>query len=88
MIAEYRKKTNIYIGLSLLMQLLMLYSPRVFGAGLFGVVMLILSTVFYFYGVYCYAKGKGYSGWLTFLGCLHLLGLLILVVLPDHRKQG
>ena len=47
-----------------------------------------VSFGFLIWGLYNYAKAKGYSGWLCLLGFLYILGLIILVVLPDKRKNG
>lgn len=88
MVAEYKKKVNLYIGGSLIAGLawgVLSYSANIDGS-LTLVVNLLISIV-YFSGLYYYAKAKGYSGWLLLLGFLHLLGLIILVVLPDKMKQ-
>ena len=33
-----------------------------------------------------YCEGKGYSKWLGLLGLLSIIGLLVLVFLPDRHK--
>lgn len=42
----------------------------------------------YIWGCYNEAKGKGYPGWLGLLGILTLIGFIILIVLPDKKKNG
>ena len=37
-------------------------------------------------GCRSYAVGKGHSKWLGLLGLLSCVGLLVLIVLPDHNK--
>ena len=34
-----------------------------------------------------YAEGKGHSKWLGLLGLLSRLGLIVLILLPDHHKS-
>lgn len=42
----------------------------------------------YWYGVWVYAKGKGYSGILgVLLGLLLIFGLAVLAFLPDRRRK-
>src|ERR1700722_13635796 len=48
--------------------------------------LLIIAAICNFWSYYILAKGKGYSGWLTLLAFLNLIGLLILIVLPNKYK--
>ena len=85
MIAEYKRKTNLFVGIGLLLQI----GGALLGRHMEWANMLVLPGVFvYMYGLYFYAKSKGYSGWFAVFGLLNLLGLIILVLLPDKRKQG
>lgn len=47
----------------------------------------LIGMILFFYGLYNYAKAKGYSGWFALLGFLYIIGLVILVILPDKRKN-
>ena len=95
MIAAYKKKTNNGIGIFIILNVLMgLYA--IFNIDKIETLqnnpLLTIGSYasfgFLIYGLYNYAKGKGYSGWLCLLGFLYILGLIILVVLPDKRKNG
>lgn len=46
-------------------------------------VGIIISAFFWYYN---YAKAKGYSGWFSLLGLFHLIGFIILLLLPDRTK--
>ncbi|MDP3733018.1 MAG: hypothetical protein Q8Q91_00610 [Candidatus Daviesbacteria bacterium] len=42
----------------------------------------------YVWSHYLLAKAKGYSGWLTLLALISMIGLAIIFLLPDRRKTG
>jgi hypothetical protein len=89
MLANYKKKTNIGVGLGILVQIA--GYVLVHAAGMDpGVVPLfnLVGIILIIYGCVMYAKGKGYTGWLGLLGLLHLIGLIILAVMPDKHKKG
>lgn len=96
MVVAYKKKINIFIGLYILLNILlggyMLFNPgQDEGLNILDLLLLPLALISFgclFYGLYNYAKAKGYSGWLALLGFLQILGLIILVVLPDKHKNG
>ena len=89
MIQEYKTKTNIGVGLGFLLQLggrlLARMEPQWTTVGL---VITIVGAIFFIWGCMNYALGKGHSKWLGLLGLLSCIGLLILVLLPDHHKQS
>jgi hypothetical protein len=84
MIAEFQKNVNKYVGLGILFSLV----GGIMGDRPGSSLVLIIGEVLFMYGLYFYAKAKGYSGWFCLFGLLNLLGLIVLVLLPDHRKQG
>lgn len=97
MVPAYKKKANLGIGGSILAVVLMFVyitaiahpSPNASqnnGDPLVMVLMLISSGLF-FWGLYNYAKSKGRTGWLALLGFLNLIGLIILVMLPNKLKK-
>src|SRR5215470_14935933 len=47
----------------------------------------IIGWAFFIWGCLDYARWKGYSGWFGFLGFLLVPGLIILVCLPNRRKE-
>ncbi len=88
MLAEYKKKTNIAIGLAIVA---FLVGCLLSGAieedvpalqGVFGLAVIPL----FIYGCCCYAKGKGYHGAWGLLGVFCPFGLIILVCFPDRHK--
>lgn len=86
MLPAYKTKTNIGIGIGILVQFLargLMSDPSTASIGL---VVGIAGAVFFIWGCMNYAQGKGYSMWLGLLGLLSCLGLIVLVVLPDKHK--
>lgn len=88
MLQANKRNTNIGVGLGWLLSVLgnvlrqQQYPPAAY-------LLVFLAAVFLFlWGCSQYAKGKGYSGWWGALGVLYLLGLLVLVLMPDRHKQG
>lgn len=84
MIAEFKKNVNLYVGVGILISFL----GGAMGDRPGATILLIIGEFLFIYGLYFYAKAKGYSGWLCLFGLLNLLGLIILVLLPDKRKLG
>ena len=82
MLAEYQKKTNYGIAFGLLLQL----GSTVFSDNPIGLLVLIIGAATFIWGCCCYAIGKGYPGVLGDLGFLSLLGLIVLILLPDKNK--
>lgn len=84
MLAEYKKKTNIGVGVGLLFQVI----GRVLmtdGSPIGGLIAFV-GLVAFIWGCFSYAQGKGQSKWLGLLGLLSLLGLIILFFIPDKHK--
>ena len=87
MLAEYKTKTNIGAGLGIVLQI----AGRVLAAqsdalALHGFALSLVGLVVFIYGCFCYAKGKGHSPWWGLLGLLSIIGLIILVFLPDRHR--
>jgi len=62
-------------------------SPDV-GLGLLATACLLGGLGLFVWGCMNYAEGKGHSKWLGLLGLATCLGLIILIVLPDHHKES
>lgn len=89
MLAEYRKKANIGIGLFLIATAIALTVAILIGTeeAVEGAKLIHgVGIIFFFYGLYNYAKGKGYHGVWGLLGFLTIIGLIILVCFPDRHK--
>jgi hypothetical protein len=88
LIAEYKRNTNIGVGLGVLLNATasgMMRDPdtatMALIVGLGGLGLLI-------WGCSQYAEGKGHSPWWGALGLFSLLGFLVLVFLPDRCADG
>lgn len=82
MLAEYKSKTNIFVGLGIVLEIL----GRVVGGPVGGLITLV-GAVLFIVGCWNYALGKGYPGPVGLLGLLSCIGLLILVILPDRNNS-
>lgn len=87
MIKEYKNKTNIGVGLGLVLQVAGQYLR---GQGesmeLIGLGVLVAGFLAFIWGCANYAMGKGYPQWLGALGLFSIFGLVVMVLLPDKHK--
>ena len=88
MLAEYKTQTNIGLGVGLLFQFI---GNVLIGSGsgtlpTLGLLLLLTGWGIFIWGTVSYAQGKGHHGAWGILGFLSLLGLIILVLLPDRYK--
>jgi hypothetical protein len=87
MLPEKRTKTNIGVGVGIILQvigrLLVLRSPDL---ALVGLILTVLGLGVFIWGCMNYAEGKGHSKWLGLLGLLSCIGLIVLIFLPDRNK--
>jgi len=64
MIAEYRSKTNIGVGLGIVAQIAGRVLMHAGGSGApIGAVLGVAGAVLFIWGCWNYAVGKGHSGW-------------------------
>jgi len=87
MLAEYKTRTNVGVGLGIILQIggrQMIDS----GSPLPGLLIELAAFVLFIWGCVQYARGKGQSPWFGALGLLSILGLIVLVFLPDRYKKG
>lgn len=86
MLEGSKAKTNLGVGLGLLLQL----GGRILvdqeSTVIFGFILILGGFIAFLWGCAHYAKGKGYSGWFGLLGLLSIIGLIILVLFPDKHK--
>ena len=82
MLARYKTRTNWFVGIGTLL----LFFRNLIGQEI-GAVFALVGFVLFIIGCFNYAKAKGYNSALGLFGFLWLLGLLILVCLPDKRKE-
>ena len=86
MLAEHKTKTNIGVGLGIILQVAGRLIARNEANALLGLILSLVGYVLFIWGCMNYAAGKGHSQWLGLLGLLSCIGLLILVFLPDRHK--
>jgi hypothetical protein len=89
MLPEKKTKTNIGVGIGIILQI----AGRALGitsesGALLGLIMVVVGAVFFIWGCMNYAEGKGHSKWFGLLGLLSCIGLIILIFMPDHHKQS
>jgi len=88
MLQDKKTKTNIGVGLGILIQLLhIVLVHEGYISPILGLIIEIVGLVFFTWGCMNYAEGKGHSKWLGLLGLLSCIGLVILVFLPDRNKE-
>jgi len=90
MLSEYKKTTNVGVGLGIVLQLL---GRAMLNGGddatvLFGTLVTIGGLALFIWGCGQYAKGKGHSAWFGLFGILSIIGLLVLFFLPDRHKAA
>lgn len=90
MLKEYKRDTNIGVGFGWIAIALSGYVFRstAFGGPVVGFVVLLTGIGLFLWGCGQYAQGKGYSRYWGALGLLYLLGLLVLVFMPDRHKEA
>jgi hypothetical protein len=81
--SEHKRNSNIGVGVGILLSII----GNSMGSGL-GMILLIAGTVAFIWGCSEFAQAKGYSPWFGALGLLSLLGLIVLVLLPNKHKAA
>jgi hypothetical protein len=89
MLKEYKRETNIGVGIGFIFITVSRYAfqSSAFGGPVFGCAVLLTGIGLYLWGCGQYAQGKGYSPYWGALGLLYLLGLVVLVLMPDRHKD-
>jgi len=88
MLAEYKTKTNIGVGIGLLLEIGGQVLTKVVGgaAAIPGSIIALVGVIVFIWGCMNYAVGKGHSKWLGLLGLFSCIGLIVLILLPDQHK--
>ena len=87
MLPEQKRNTNILVGLGIIGQIAG-RSMLAGGSPGLGAIITLAAAVLFIWGCCEYAFGKGYTRWLGALGLLSIIGLLVLVFLPDRHKNA
>lgn len=87
MLPKHESKTNVGVGLGVTFQLLgfILCGVGETGAGL-GCLLILASMPLLLWGCMHYAQAKGHSRWIGLVALTGIIGLLVLIVLPDLHK--
>jgi len=89
-LAEYQTKTNIGVGLGLVLEI----AGRILtrgdnrSLGTVGSLVILVGVIAFIWGCAQYCRGKGHSPWWGAFGLLSILGLIVLFFLPDRHKQA
>jgi hypothetical protein len=88
MLPGYAQKTNIGVGVGLVLNILggILSRSGSQAGAILGLLLSLAGTVIFIWGCWNYAEGKGHHGAWGLLGLLSCIGLLILVFFPDKHK--
>ena len=88
MLPEKRTKTNVGVGIGVLLQLAGLFLAQTWDAAvLFGLILILASLPVFIWGCINYADGKGHSKWVGLVGLAGIIGLIVLILLPDQQHH-
>jgi uncharacterized membrane protein len=89
MLPEKKTKTNIGVGIGIILQLA---GFALSGGGettaVVGLLLILISLPVFIWGCMNYAEGKGHSKWVGLVGLAGCIGLIVLIVLPDQHKEA
>jgi len=89
MIEEYRMRTIIGVGLGIIALIIGFYLSYYVHIGIvlwFAAIVIYSGFLLFIWGLWNYAKGKGYKGAWGLLGLLFIFGFVILALFPDRKK--
>lgn len=89
MLPDKKTKTNIGVGIGVILQLA---GFALSGVGenpaVVGLLLILISLPVFIWGCMNYAEGKGHSKWVGLVGLAGCIGLIVLIVLPDQHKEA
>lgn len=90
MLKKNKRNTNIGVGVGWIVIALANIPIRTnsYGGPALGFLLYAIGVVLFLWGCSQYARGKGYSPYWGALGLLYILGLLVLVFMPDKNKDS
>ena len=88
MLPEKKTKTNIGVGIGIILQLAGFALSSVGETGaVVGLLFILIGLPVLMWGCMNYAEGKGHSKWVGLVGLAGCIGIIILIVLPDQHKE-
>ena len=89
MLAAHKKKTNIGVGLGLVLQIVgrLLQGSGSEAMASLGTVLVLGGLAFFIWGCAMYMQGKGYHPAWGLLGLLSVIGLILLAVMRDRQPE-
>ena len=88
-VAQKRANANTGVRIGVIMQVFGLYALQTDDNGFIpGILLILLSLPPFIWGCMNYAAAKGYTKEVGLLGLLSIIGLNILVLLPDKLRDG
>jgi len=90
MIGEYRLRTNIGVGLGIIAQIVGFYVSYYVHIGIIlwlAAIVIYGGFLLFIWGLWNYAKGKGYKGVWGLLGLFSIFGFIVLALFPDKKKN-
>jgi len=89
MLPEKKTKTNLGVGIGILLQLAAFALSGVGETGpIVGLLLYFVSIPAFIWGYMNYAEGKGHSKLVGLVGLAGIIGLIVLIVLPDQHKEA
>lgn len=84
---KYQRNSSLGVGIGLILYVLGGFFASAYELNTLGGIVVLFGYILFVWGCYQYAKSKGYTWAFGFLGILTILGLIILVLLPDKTKR-
>jgi hypothetical protein len=89
LLAQHKKQTNIFVGLSIVLNGLGgTIGKNATQLGFLEFPLFIIAAISMIWGCVHYAKGKGYSPYWGALGLLAIIGVIVLALFPDKHKNA
>ena len=93
MIASYKRKSNIaavifVVSLAITVPLVLNSHQNLWDMGVLGPALGITMLASYIYALWAYVKAKGRSDAWVLMAFLNVFGLIVLLLLKDHHKEG
>jgi uncharacterized membrane protein len=89
MLPEKRTKTNVGVGMGVLLQLSgFFFLQPAHRAAILGLVLILVSIPVFVRGCMNYAEGKGHSRRVGLVALAGIIGLIVLILLPDQERNG